>query len=349
MFSQKIQRNILVIMIAAGIVLGVRYLFPAVLPFLIGGLIALGAEPGVRLLENRWRWRRGAASVLCVSITIFLFLTVLVVVSAALLRQLSTLSQFAPGFVKTVGEGLAVLEKNLLLAAQKTPESVQPVLMKAVQTTFQDGSAVLSGVTEKIPGMVADAVGWVSQGVLTVGTAVLAGYLISGRLPKIREWLRKKMPGHRILPALQALRQTFGRWLLAQGKMMIVTFCVVGAGLLLLRIPNAILWAGIIALVDGVPILGTGTVMVPWAAISFLQGNTPKGVGLLGVFLTAFLLRNILEPRLVGKSLGIDPLLSLTAFYCGLKLWGFWGMVMLPVGAALAKSLLDQGFFGIHK
>ncbi len=347
MFSQKIQRSISYILLAVGIFLGVRYLFPTVLPFLIGGLIALGAEPGVRFLENRWGWRRGAASVLCVSLTIFLFLTVLVVLSATLLRELSTASRFLPGFVETVGEGLAVLEKNLLLVAQKAPESAQPVLMKAVQTTFRDGSAVLSGVAEKMPGMVADAVGWLSQGALAVGTAVLAGYLISGRLPKIYGWL--KMSGNRIIPALQALRKTFGKWLLAQGKLMLVTFGVVGLGLLFLRIPNAVLWAGIIALVDGVPILGTGTVMVPWAVISFLQGNIPRGIGLMGVFLTAFLLRNILEPRLVGKSLGIDPLLSLSAFYCGLKLWGFGGMILLPVGVALAKSLLDQGFFRIHK
>lgn len=99
---------------------------------------------------------------------------------------------------------------------------------------------------------------------------------------------------------------------------------------------------------DAVPVLGTGTVLVPWSLIRFLQGDAVQGAGLLVIFALAWLLRSVLEPRIVGRSLGLDPLISLAAFYVGFQVWGIPGMILAPMAAALIKSLIDNSQI-IHK
>lgn len=340
--TQMPQKLLRIGLIAVSLWLGVRYLLPIAVPFLLGGLIAFSAEPGVRLLEKKLQWRRFPATALCVSLTLLLFLTVLSILSAAAVRELGKLGQLAPMLGQAVDQGLYSLEDTLLTVADKAPDSIRPALTRTVLNTFQDGSALLDKATAQIPGAVAGLVSWLSKGVLTLITAVLSGFMISARLPRIRSFFRKYIPKsfqEKGLPALKQLKSTFGKWIGAQLKLMLITWAVVGIGLTLLKIPYGILWAGGIALIDAVPILGTGTVMIPWAVIRFLQGDSAQGVGLLVIFAGAWLVRNLLEPRLIGKSLGLDPLLALAAFYVGLKLWGLPGMLLLPVGAALVISM----------
>ena len=93
---------------------------------------------------------------------------------------------------------------------------------------------------------------------------------------------------------------------------------------------------------DALPIFGTGTVLIPWAIVNFLQGNTHQGGGLMAIYGIASFTRSILEPRLVGKSLGLDPLVSLIAVYVGFQVWGIPGLILAPVTAALIKSLLQK-------
>lgn len=336
--------------------LAVRYLLPVAIPFLIGGGIALMAEPGVRLLHNRARFPRVAAAGVCVGLTLILLLTVLSLLGAAAVKELGNVAQLAPQAGQTVEKGLRVLEDWLVSLADRAPDNLRPMLIQSVMRTFQGGTTLVNQVTEKIPGAVASVVGWASRGALTVGTGVLAAFLISVRLPKIKKAAALQLPDswkEKILPAVQRVKNTFGKWLKAQLKLMSVTWAAVTAGFLLLGIPYAPLWAAAVALVDAVPVLGTGTVLVPWAIVCFLQENTVQGLGLLSVFGAASLLRSVLEPRWVGKSLGIDPLVSLAAFYIGLKLWGVVGMILAPMAVALIKGLLDSSKFDhsqiIHK
>lgn len=327
--------------------IGLRYLLPVAVPFLIGGIIALLAEPGVALLQKRMKWRRLPAVGLCVSLTLLLLMGLLSVLVAAAVRELGTAAKLAPAVGQTVEQGLVVLEDWLVSLADRAPENIRPVLIQTVLSTFQNGNAVLDQVTQRLPGAVANLISWLSQGALTIGTGVLAGFLISARLPRLRAWVSDRLPESwtgKILPGVKRIRKTFGCWLKAQLKLIVVTWAVVSIGFLFLGIAYAPLWAALVALVDAVPVLGVGTVLVPWSVVCFLQSDVLRGTGLLAVFGAAWLIRTILEPRLVGKSLGLDPLLSLAAFYVGFKLWGIPGMILAPVAAALIKGLLESSF-----
>ena len=96
-------------------------------------------------------------------------------------------------------------------------------------------------------------------------------------------------------------------------------------------VEEGIVAGGGVALVDALPVLGTGTVLVPWAVICFLQGEGARAIGLLGVYAVVTLSRSMLEPKLVGRHLGLDPLVTLMALYVGYKLWGVGGMIFAPL------------------
>ncbi len=324
--------------------IGARYLLPVALPFLIGTAIALAAEPGVTLLQRRFRWRRIPAVGLCVSLTLLLFVGLTGLVTAIIVKELATAAQYAPAVGEAVAKGMAVLQDWLIGLSDRAPENLRPVLLQMVLGLFQNGNALVSQLTERVPGMVTAFIGSFSRGALTVGTGILAGFMIAARMPGIQAWASRRLPPRwkrTVLPGIRRTKAAFLGWLQAQLKLMLVTWTTLTLGLFLLKVPYAPLWAGIVALVDAVPVLGTGTVLVPWSLVCFLQGNQSRGIGLLLLFAAAWITRSILEPRLVGKSLGLDPLLSLAAFYAGFRLWGIGGMILAPVAAAICKSILS--------
>lgn len=118
----------------------------------------------------------------------------------------------------------------------------------------------------------------------------------------------------------------------------LITFAEMFAGLMILRKPYAFLLALLIAFVDFLPVLGTGTVLVPWGVAELLLGNTSSGLGLLILYGVSAVLREIIEPHLVGRSLGIHPLVSLFSVYAGYRLFGIPGMVVAPLAVALIKG-----------
>ena len=120
-----------------------------------------------------------------------------------------------------------------------------------------------------------------------------------------------------------------------------VTYGVVALGLTVVGIRYGFFWAILIALVDAVPILGTGTVLVPWAVVELLQGQTLRGIGLAATYVAALVIHTVLEPRLVGRHLGLDPLLTLAFLYVGYRLWGILGMIFAPMLAAAVKGMAD--------
>jgi sporulation integral membrane protein YtvI len=167
-------------------------------------------------------------------------------------------------------------------------------------------------------------------------------FMISVRLPKLRAMLSQAMPEkwrNSYLPILRRVRGTLWGWLKAQLTLSGLCFFLVCTGLLILGVDYAPVWALVIALVDAIPVLGTGTILIPWALAGLLQGNHVFSLGLLGIYLCAMLSRTVLEPRLVGKHLGIDPLMTLIALYIGYRIWGFGGMLLSPLLCAAATEL----------
>lgn len=328
-----------------GLWLGAKYLLPLTAPFLLAALLALVSEPLVRSMQQHLKVRRGLASGIGVTVVLALTVLLLLALCALLVRQLGALTGVLPDLESATVSGLNALERWLLGLAQRSPQGLRPILMQGVTGIFSSSNALLDGLTERLLNMAAGLLKALPDSALGLGTWVLASFMLSVRLPRIRSYLQKKFPGawkERYAPHLRTLKRTVCGWLLAQAKLVGITFCILSAGFLLLRVEHTFLWAGITCLVDILPVLGTGTVLIPWSLVCFLQGQTLRAVGLLAIYAVISLLRSVLEPRFVGKQLGLDPLITLIAIYVGYRLWGLPGMLVMPVFAVVAVQFLVQ-------
>ena len=321
-----------------------RFLLPCILPFLLGTGLALAAEPMVRFLCGRVHLPRGAGAGIGVSTAFFLIACLLLSAAALILQQLRSLSGILPGLEQALVSGIRLLEQWLLDFADLAPAGIRPLLRRNVTAFFSDGTAFLGRAAAYLLGIAGGLLSQIPDGALSLGTTVLSGFMISAKLPQLREALSRRISAQSLQPLrslLQKIRQALGKWLTAQLKLMGVTWLILTAGFILLAIPSAPLWALAVAAMDALPILGTGTVLIPWSLISFLSGSRVRALGLLSTYITVSLTRTVLEPRLVGKHLGLDPLAALAALYVGFKLWGFGGMILSPLLAVAAVQLFS--------
>ena len=323
--------------------LGLRLVLPLMYPFLLGALLALGAEGAADFLERRLRLPRFLAAGLAVGALVAGLGGLVLLLAALAVSQLGGLCQALPSIAATVRSGLALLENRLLSLGSGLPGYRQ-----AITGLFSDGEELITKVGRLVLGRAGAILTRLPGQTLSLGTALLSGFMICAKLPSIRTRLRARRADPRLetlQKALGKLKNTGKLYLCSQLKLMGVTFCLLFAGFSLLRVGYPLLIALLVTLVDALPVLGTGSVLIPWALVCFLEGSAARALGLLGLYATAALTRSVLEPKLVGSHLGLDPLVTLMAMYCGLRLWGLGGMLLLPMLAAavFASPLLGDG------
>ena len=220
--------------------------------------------------------------------------------------------------------------------------------MEAVQGLTEQGSILSGRLYDWLSGVIGGAASALPGAVLFFFTTLLATYFTSAGRPELLERLARLIPGKwtaRLRAGRSQLKQVLLGWLKAQGLLILITFGELAVGFLLLRVDLALLLAGLVALVDALPVFGTGTVLLPWAVLSFLGGSQELALGLLILYGAITVVRNVLEPRLVGERLGLHPLLALAAMYVGFQALGVAGMILAPFAAVLVKGLWDSGLF----
>ena len=298
----------------AGLWLALRFLLPWLLPFLLAFGLAALLEPAVRLLMERLHLpRRGAAALCTAALTAAVLGGLALVVwrvgyeLSLLLGRLPTLLAGLP----TLADGLERWAYRFLIAL---PVQFQTLARDALEGLLEQGIALPNRFYDALAGAVTG--------------------LASALPPPWRTRLGRVAGG---------LREALGGWLKAQGLLMLITFGELAAGFLLLRVELSLLLAGLVALVDALPVFGTGTVLLPWAVLALLGGDVRMSVGLLVLYSVISLVRSLLEPRLVGARVGLPPLAALVCMYVGFQALGVLGMLLAPLAAVLARQLWDSG------
>jgi sporulation integral membrane protein YtvI len=331
-----LQRVIFMIAVCGLLFFGGKYILPLIFPFLLGFLLAYMAEPAVKRLSKPVG--RGLAAGICVSGELVLILFLLALMGGLLVRQMGRVTAILPDLEAAVAESSQTLETFLLNLAAKAPAGLRHLLTRGILGLFDGGGVLVETGLGRLPRMIGGVLSHLPGGAVTVCTAILSAFLISARMPKLAQLLPESWK-ERVLTPLRNIKTGILGWLKAQVKLAGLTFLVCLGGLMLTGVSYAPLWAAVIALVDAVPLLGSGLILVPWSLIAFLQGAPGRGLGLLGTFAAAFLLRTAMEPKLVGKQIGLDPLATLVALYFGYRLGGFWGLVLSPILAVTAMEL----------
>ena len=319
-----------------------RFLLPWLAPFLIALALAALLEPGVRLLSQRLHLPRWGASALCAGLLSLLLLAGL----GLLLWRLGYEAALLLGRLPTLLSGLPTLTRRLegwLYRFQiALPVPFQEYAQQLMERLLEQGIALPNRLYDTLSGAVSSALAALPAAGLFLFTTLLATYFISAGRPELCAALKRSIPERWREPAARgatSLKQALGGWLKAQGLLMLITFGELALGLLLLRVDLALVLSALIALVDALPVLGTGTVLVPWALVSLLGGNWKLALGLAVLYGVIWLVRSLLEPRLIGSRVGLPPLAALLSLYVGFQAFGVAGMIQAPLLAVLVRQL----------
>ncbi len=329
-----------------------RYLLPWLLPFLLALGAASLADPFLERIRRRTHLQRGfLAAVLTLAL-----LAVLIALAATLLtqliRQASEVLQQLPRYLS----GLPALSDTILrrlddfcaacpAAIRQDVErffsSLPEQLSRLVGAVSADGVKLMAGLMSSLPRVALFCV-----------TTMLAIFFSVSSYPAIAGFCRRQLRPDRLAWARGVkgtVLSTLVSWLRAQGILYLITFSQLLAGFLLLRHPYALLVAVLTALIDALPVFGTGTVLLPWAGLLLLAGNVPRAVALAALYALTALVRSIAEPRIMAAQADLPPLVALAAMYTGFRTLGVGGMVLLPVLLLLVKQLHDAGYIKLWK
>ena len=330
----------------AGLWLCVRFLLPWLLPFLLAWGLASLLEPAVGFLMRRLRLPRWGASALC---TAALAAALLGLLALALWRAWSELTHLLsrlPTLLSGVPELAETLEGWAYRFLVALPLPLQEAARDALENLVRQGAALPGRLSRALAEGAAGLAGALPSAALFLWTTFLAAYFTSAGRPALLASLRRRLPApwrERLSQTSAGLKTAFGGWLKAQGLLMLLTFGELALGFLLLRVEPALLLAGLTALVDALPVFGVGTVLLPWAVIALLLGDVRLGLGLATLYGVVTLARSLLEPRLVGKRVGLPPLAALACMYVGFRAFGVAGMVLAPLAGVLARQLWAAG------
>ena len=330
----------------------VRYLLGWVLPFLIALALAAAAEPAIEFCRRKMRFKR-AFTAAVLTLALLSALTALVtVLLMALLRQAYDLLTDLPIQLQQLPLLLDTLEARFNSFCAACPEALRTWLDQFLQGLSESLVQLFERLSAVCLRFVTDALTKLPQAFLFCATTALAVFFTASSYPSIMAFLRRQLSGKNLQTARGVkanLYSTLGKWLRAELTLLAITFAQLLAGFLLLGQRYALLLAVLIALIDALPVFGTGTVLIPWAILCFLVDDVPRGIALVALYALIALVRSIMEPRIMAAQADLPPLVTLIAIYVGFRTLGVAGMLLLPIALLFIKQLHDAGFIRLWK
>lgn len=337
------QTAALVVCIAGGcaaVFILLKYLFPVAFPFLIAWGAALLLRPLNVFLHRKTRLPLRLVSALTV---LFALLLAGGLFSLILFRLVAEIREFAVYLTENpdvLSESLGWLEP-FLRSGGEAAEGVTflDLLIGYLQKLLVNGAEkLLSG----IPAWLGNAVLALPETLLFIFISIVAAFYFSMDLQTVNDGIKSLLPERFSSLAGNVRSRLFHTGWGYVRSYLILTGTIMGLlllGFMILGVRYALLLSLVFALLDLLPVVGVGTMLIPWSIFSFATGNLFLGIGLLVLFALIETVRQIMEPRLVGKALGVHPLLSLFSLYAGARFLGVVGILIGPIAAVLAKSL----------
>ena len=335
--------------IILGIILGIRFL-QFFMPFVIGWIIAMIANPLVRILERRLKVARKHTSMLIIIGVLALVVTVLYFLGVKIGEETRDFLDQAPEMYSDFTEDFQNAGENLEIIISELPENIQ----ESLEEVQQDIGTITGQAVGKLSQFTVDKAGSFARNIpsilISIIFSILSAYFFIADRDRILEFGRAHTPQiiqEKWRMMAESFKIVFGGYFKAQFKIMAVIGVILFIGFLILKVRFAILVAALVAFLDMLPFLGTGTVLIPWAVFKLVSGDIRYALGLVILYLVTQLVRRIVEPKLVGDSIGMNPLVTLIFMYIGYRIGGVIGMILaVPVGAIILNFYKAGTFDG---
>ncbi len=320
------------------------------IPFLIAYIISLIIDPVIKWVNKRTSLSRKTSSII-VLVTLFGIIIALVVWGT--INFISEATNLLSGLNTYLEKSISFINQNIskINFRELIPEEVINILensttdfLNMITSYFKEFLTKILNYITSLPNMF-----------INIVITILATYFITSDkfyiLDRMEHHLSKRMMG-KIIKHVKEITTSLGGYLKAEITLSIITFMVVLTGLNIfylidMQVEYPILMAILIGFVDALPILGAGTIMVPWALILLLNDKTSLAFSIMGLYILTIVIKQFLEPKLVSKNIGIHPIFTLIAMYTGFKIIGVIGLLIGPIILIILKNIfaeiLDKG------
>lgn len=362
------RREFIINFLYFGIIIGlycfiVKFAFGYIFPFLFAAALAVFLQKPINKLKKVLHVKsHGPISFVMVLFIVVIIVSLLCVASVLLYYELRDFFKFLFGQFSSLNEMFETIEKLCVDIVAKLPAAIQDSASKIVTKAFAkiDGfgtadssfdfsvlSAPLSGAWNVIKGM--------PSAVLAFLVTIISCFFMTADYESVSALILSMIPENkraRVVSAKHTLTYGVGKMLKAYATIMLITFGEMFLGLYFMKLIG-IYTGGYIAtiafvtcVVDIVPVLGTGTIVIPWALYNLFFGSPKLGVGLFVLYAVITVIRQIIEPKLVANQAGLPAIVTVMAMFVGAKLFGTFGIIILPFTVIIVKFMYDEGIFG---
>lgn len=330
-----------------------RYGVTALAPFVLAIVISYILKRPIQFLMRKLRLPRRWAAILVV---LLFYSTVGIIVSIAFIRALSEIVSFVvviPNlYEQNVSPVLISLFDNVEQSILNQDPSLVATLEELLEQFVKSIGQIISDLSVSIVGFVSDFTASLPGLFIKIVLLIISTFFITIDYEKLSGFLFRQLSPQAKITFVEVKEYVLGTLFVcfrSYALIMSITFVELSFGLTLLKIDNAILIALLISLFDILPVLGTGGIMLPWVVLTVLQGNYTLALGLLLVYVAITVVRNIIEPKIVGKQIGLHPILTLSSMFLGVQLFGVIGLFGFPVGLSLLGHLNSKGIIKVYK
>ncbi len=355
--KQFIINTIFVAFIIILFYLFLKYALGLFFPFLVGLFIAMLLQKPLAFISKHTKIPRKIVGAILTVLTFVLIFALIATLGVAIVSQFKGLFSYIGGILNDFPAFLDTIQSNLISMLSFLPENLSESVNQTIINGFKNLKNInfanfnitslfgpLGGIwnaAKQIPNvLVTTLITIITTLFLTMDYRLVVNF--------IRNQLSEK---HKALvtDSKKIFFNTIWKMLRAYVIIMTITCVELFIGLSILKVPYALVLALIICIVDILPVLGTGTVIIPWAIYEFIMGNSNLALGLAVMYVLITVIRNFIEPKIVGHSVGLHPIVTLTSMYVGLQLFGFFGMLMMPIIIIMIKVLQDNGKIHLWK
>ena len=351
-------RNFIIQFAYYGIIAGLfllfcKYLLPYLMPFLMGWVIAYIFKKPIQWLMDKTNLSRGVVSIIFLCVFYAIVITVAVLVGMELVNRGIVFVGNIPSFYRQT------IEPNFYQVYDQVRDFIGKLDPNVVSQFSNIMTSIISKIGETVTSLSVSTVSWLSgyitkvpMTILRTFMTIISSILIATDYRRVNTFIIRQFSEEQkniIFEIENYLVGTVFKCIKSYGIIMAVTACELSLGLMIIGIKNPISIACGIAVLDILPVLGSGTVLIPWAIGSFITGDFWLGIKLLILYAVITAIRQVMEPRIVGTQLGLHPLVSLAGMFIGTQMFGVWGLFGTPIFLSLIVYLNKREIIHIFK
>lgn len=327
----------------------IKHILPLFMPFIIGLVIAVLFRRPIDYIKKKTHLNRSLISIVILIIFYGVLVLVISLIGAKVFTFLKDLfGQLPDLFTDSIEPALEKATDNIMEQFPDIRSYIEDFILNISDTLFSFVKNASTSVISTITGLA----GKVPSILIKLIFTIVSSFFFTIDYYKISDFVIRQFNGDRRKMFLQLKDNgigTIAKFIKAYSAIISITFLELSIGFWILRIPNPFLLGLLVAFVDVLPILGTGAILLPWAIIVLILGNTKMGIGIFILYIVVTAVRQTVEPKIVGKQIGLHPIITLLLMYVGAQLMGVLGLLLLPVIATIIKTLNDEGTLHLFK